>query len=202
MAARPFSKNLTERQKAFWEAFKDLTGKQGSPPSVRDLARRFDIDVAVAYRHLKTLVRKGFLEASVRGFRLPGAAVIPVPVLGRVPAGSPQEPLPAPESYLPCPAEWGRARDLFALRVRGDSMTGLGVMDNDLVVCARGASVKEGNIIVAMVDGEATVKQLGKAQGRPALLPANSRYKPIPLRGGIRVTIVGKVLGVFRSIGK
>jgi len=110
----------------------------------------------------------------------------------------PREALEAPEGYLPCPAEWGRGRDLFALRVRGDSMTGAGILDGDTVVCAKVETARAGEIVVALVEGEATVKKLGRVAGSPALLAANSKYKPIVLRSDSR--IVGRVLGVFRAL--
>ena len=191
-------KPLTDRQRAVWEAFKLLTARRGLPPSVRDVASHFRIQVSATHRHLRTLVSRGYLEARGGVLRLPGASALPVPILGRVPAGTPREPLEAPEGYLPCPPEWGRGQDLFALRVHGDSMEDAGILDADLVVCAKTERARDGDIVIALVEGEATVKRLGKAGGEPALLPANAKYKPIALKGDSR--IAGKVLGVFRSL--
>jgi repressor LexA len=189
---------LTERQQHVLAAFRQLTAERGSPPSVRDVAARFRIQVSAMHRHLRALAGRGFLESQGGSLRLPGSAFVPVPVLGRVPAGVPREPLEAPEGYLPCPAEWGRGgRDLFALRIKGDSMTDAGILDGDHVVCARVERARDGEIVVALVEGEATVKRLGRAAGGPALLPANPRYKPVPIRGDARV--IGRVVGVFRS---
>ncbi len=191
-------KPLTDRQRAVWEAFRLLTARRGLPPSVRDVAGHFRIQVSAAHRHLRTLVRRGYLEARGGVVRLPGAAGLPVPILGRVPAGTPREMPEAPEGYLPCPPEWGRGAELFALRVRGDSMEEAGILDGDTVVCAKAERARDGEIVIAVVDGEATVKRLGKAGGEPALIPANARYKPIAIRGEVR--IAGRVLGVFRSL--
>ena len=192
------SRQLTRRQAAVLAAFRQLTAQRGIPPSVRAVATHFRMQVSAAHRHLRTLLRKGFLEERHGVLRLPGAAFLPVPILGRIQAGVPREAIEAPEGYLPCPAEWGRGRDLFALKVRGDSMTGAGILDGDTVVCARAETARSGEIVVALVDGEATVKRLGRAAGAPALLAANPRYRPIPLKGESR--IAGRVLGVFREI--
>ncbi|MEK7767204.1 MAG: transcriptional repressor LexA, partial [bacterium] len=188
----------TERQRGVLAAFRQLTGRRGRAPSVGELADHFDVNKSAVFGHLRALLRGGFLEFRHGGYRLPGLSMVPVPVLGRVPAGAPREALEAPEGWLPCPAEWGRGRDLFALRVRGDSMTGAGILDGDTVVCARAETARDGEIVIALVDGEATVKRLARSAGALALVPANPRYKPITVRGDIR--IAGKVLGVFRSL--
>jgi repressor LexA len=193
-------RTLTDRQREIWEAFRSLSVKYGVPPSVRDIARYFRIQVSAAHRHLRILVRKGFLEARGGNLRLPGGAVLSVPILGRVPAGPPAEAVEAPDGYVPCPAEWGSGgRELFALRVRGDSMVEAGILDADIVVVHHTDRAREGEIVVAIMDGAATVKRLGKHQGVPALLPANAKYRPIMLRGD--VTLAGRVLGVIRSLG-
>jgi len=199
MPGRGNRKGLTERQRAIWDAFRALTAKNGAPPGVRTISRHFRMQVSAAHRHLHNLVRMGYLEARGGTMRLPGLSVLPVPILGRISAGTPQEPLEAPEGYVPCPAEMaGAGRDLFALRVRGDSMVDAGILESDLVIVVRTEKAREGDIIVALLDGEATVKRLGKFQGAPALLPANPRYKPFPLKEGVRV--IGRVTGVFRRL--
>jgi len=194
------ARTLTARQREIWEAFRSLTLKFGAPPSVRDVARHFRIQVSAAHRHLIILSGKGWLESRGGGLRLPGGAALPVPLLGRVPAGSPAEAVEAPEGYVPCPAEWGAGgRELFALRVRGDSMIEAGILDSDIVVVHHTERARDGDIVVAILDGAATVKRLGKHQGAPALLPANPKYKPVILRGDVR--LAGRVLGVVRSLG-
>ncbi len=165
---------------------------------MRAIATHFRIQVSAAHRHLRTLLRKGFLEEYSGLLRLPGAAFLPVPILGRAPAGPPSEALESLEGYLPCPAEWGRGRDVFALRVTGDSMVDAGILDGDIVVCAKTETARSGEIVVASIDGDATIKRLGRSGGVPALVPANPRYRPIALKGDAR--IIGRILGVFRSL--
>lgn len=194
----PASASLTPRQQSVLEAFRQLTARLGEPPSVRDVAEHFKIQVSAMHRHLTTLATRGYLELRNGSLRLPGAAVLPVPILGRVPAGPLHEAIEAPEGYVHCPAGWGRGRALFALRVRGDSMDGAGILNDDIVICAKADRARDGEIVIALVDGEATVKRLGRLAGAPALLPANARYKPIALRG--EATLAGKVLGVFRDL--
>ncbi len=189
---------LTARQQAVLEAFRQLTAKLGEPPSVRDVADHFRIQVSAMHRHLTMLADRGYLELRNGSMRLPGAAVIPVPILGRVPAGPVREAIEAADGYVHAPAAWGRGRELFALRVRGDSMEGAGILDEDVVICAKVDRARDGEIVVALLDGDATVKRLGRAGGGPALLPANAKYKPIPLRGDVR--LAGRVLGVFRDL--
>ena len=198
MSPRPFSPDLTPRQRAVLDGFRRLTGRLGRPPGVRELAADLELAVSDTWRRLTVLVRKGFLESGKGEFRLPGPAAIPVPLLGRAPAGVPREPLAVPDGYVTAPAAWGRGRDLFALTVTGDSMEGAGILDGDTVVCAKADAARDGEIVVALVEGESTIKRLGKAGGRPALLPANARYRPIPLAADSRV--VAKVVGVIRAL--
>jgi repressor LexA len=154
---------------------------------------------SAAFRHLRALAAKGFLETRAGDWRLPGAATVPVPILGRVPAGTPREPLEAPEGYVPCPADVARDPRAFALRVRGDSMRDAGILDGDVVVCVPAAEARDGETVVALVEGEATVKRFRRATGAgAALLPANPRYRPIPLRGEAR--LLGRVRAVLRVL--
>jgi repressor LexA len=193
-------KPLTERQEKVLEAFRILSSSQGRPPSVRDIAGHFRIQVSAAWRHLKVLSARGFLSSRNGFFSLPGSATVSVPILARVRAGIPQEAIEAPEGWLPCPASLGKGRELFALRVRGNSMSGAAILEDDLIICEQVKTAREGEIVVALLDGEATVKRLGRHGGAPALLPANPAFKPIPLKGDARIT--GRVLGVFRTLGK
>jgi len=200
MGDKGSARALTGRQRAVLEAFKAMTVRKGTFPSVREVAAHFSIQVSAAYRHLVALASRGALENRGGGFRLPGASFFPVPILGRAPAGNPREPLEVPEGYMPVPSEMAGGKELFALRVRGDSMTGAGILDSDLVVVARTERARDGDIVVALVEGEATIKKLGRSGGAPALLPANPRYRPIQVKNDTR--ILGRILGVFRTIGK
>jgi repressor LexA len=198
MTSQPERRGLTERQKKVLEGFRQLTASRGRPPSVRDLATHFRIQVSAAWRHLKVLSTKGYIESRDGAFAFPGGGGVPVPILGRVAAGSPREAIEEPDGWVNCPASLARGWDLFAVRVSGDSMTGAAILEDDVLVCEQAKSAREGEIVVAMMDGEVTVKRLGRHQGAPALLPANPVYRPIPLRGEVR--LAGRVLAVYRTL--
>lgn len=199
MSPRPASQDLTPRQRRVLETFRGLAGRLGRSPSVRELAADLDLAVSDAWRRLRVLVRKGFLEARDGEVRLPGLAMTPVPILGRAPAGTPREPLAVPDGYVAAPAAWGKHRDLFALKVLGDSMEGAGILDGDIVICSRTETARDGEVVVALIEGESTIKRLGRVGGHPALLPANVKYRPIPLNADSRVT--ARVVGVIRAMG-
>ena len=189
---------LTPRQREVAEAFRKLTAKLGRPPGVREFAQSLGLAVSDTWRRLTVLVTKGFLEKHDGEFRLPGLDALPVPILGRAPAGSPREALEVPDGYVAAPAAWGKHKDLFALKVTGDSMEGAGILDGDTVVCAKADTAKDGQIVVATVHGEATIKRLGKLNGKNVLLPENRKYQPIPLDEESRIT--AKVVGVIRAL--
>jgi repressor LexA len=120
----------------------------------------------------------------------------PVPILGRVPAGRPLLAEENIEGTLDLSEEFA-GQKVFALKVRGDSMIDAGICEDDLVVVRAQNHAEEGQIVVALVDGEATVKRLARRNGKPWLQPANDRYQPIPVEGDTKV--LGKVIGVIRS---
>lgn len=122
-----------------------------------------------------------------------------IPILGRVAAGRPLLAEENVEGFLDIPgaAASGRAGH-FALRVKGDSMTDAGILDGDTVVVRKQDTARHGEIVVALVDGEATVKRLRLSARRASLDPANARYRPISVGGETR--IVGKVVGVWRTL--
>jgi len=178
----------------------------GRPPTVREVQAAFGFrSVQSAREHLEALVAEGRLtkEPGVsRGYRLPGGAVPPaalVPVLGRVQAGALTTAVEDPEEgFLRVE---GRAddEDLFALRVRGESMTGAGILPGDLVIARRQDDADDGDILVALIDDEATVKTLRKRGSRVELTPANPRFEPIaPEPGNLR--LLGRVVEVRRRL--
>jgi len=181
--------------------FEKLLGERGAPPTIREVAERLDVEPPVAFRYLKTLVRKGILEKFEGGFKLPGPLMRAVPVLGTIHAGTLHEALESPDGYVPCPPGMARGRTLFGLRVKGDSMIDAQIAENDVVICERTERADAGEIVVALHQGEATVKRLGNADGRPTLVAENKAkqesYPPIPLDQESR--ILGKVVGVFRT---
>ena len=123
-----------------------------------------------------------------------------VPMLGRVPAGALEEAVEDPDGYLPVDVRGAAAGDLFALRVRGESMTGVGILPGDLVIVRRQPSAENGDIVVALVENDATVKTFRSRGRRVELRSENPAFHPIVLDAEA-ITILGKVIEVRRILG-
>jgi len=177
----------------------------GRPPTIREVQRAFSFRaVETARGHLETLVREGRLAkrtGEARGFTLPELpAPKLVPILGRVQAGALSTAVQDLEGYIPVESTHV-SQDLFALRVNGESMTGAGIYPGDLVVVRRQATASSGEIVVALVEDEATVKRLRIRKGRIELHPENPDFDVItPSR--YQCMILGKVIEVRRFLDK
>jgi repressor LexA len=178
----------------------------GLPPTVREVQQAFGFRSPQSAReHLEALVDEGRLAkqgGKARGYRLPagsGLSTTLVPLLGRVPAGSLDTAVEDLEGYLPIQSERSSG-ELFGLRVRGESMTGAGILPDDVVVVRRQSRADSGEIVVALVGDEATVKRLRLRRGRAELHPENPDFEPIvPDAGELR--LLGKVIEVRRYLG-
>jgi repressor LexA len=178
----------------------------GRPPTIREVQGAFRFRaVETARAHLDALVREGRLqkrEGEARGFELPSPQSMPrlVPVLGRVQAGALSTAVEDLEGYVAFDGRSaGAARDVFALRVHGESMTGAGILPRDLVLVRKQETARSGEIVVALVEDEATVKRLRIRVRKIELHPENPAFAVIvPPRGGC--TILGKVIEVRRSL--
>ena len=179
----------------------------GQPPTTREVQQQFGFRAVQSARaHLEALVAEGRLAKEAgksRGYRLAersGPVPILVPLLGRVPAGSFDEAIEELEGYLPY-ASQNDSDDLFALRVRGESMIGAGILDGDLVIVRKQESAESGQIIVAYLEDEngATVKRLKKRRNRIELHPENEDY-PILKPNPSQLRILGKVIEVRREL--
>jgi len=177
---------------------------EGRPPTVREVQAAFGFSaVQSAREHLEALVAEGRLgkePGRARGYRLPTGPrpATLVPLLGRVPAGPLATAVEDPEGYIAVQVK-GHTRDLFALRVRGDSMIGAAILEGDIVVVRRQPSADSGDIVVALVGDEATVKRLRLRGGHVELCPENPAFHPMRLRPG-EVRILGKVIEVRRHL--
>lgn len=180
----------------------------GNPPSIREVQRAFDFKAVESARaHLETLVEEGRLakrEGKARGYRLPDAPEaameppVQVPLLGRVPAGPLNLAVEEIESYLPMRSKF-RGSELFALRIEGDSMRDAGILDSDVVIVRKQETADPGDIVVALVGDEATVKTLYVEGRRVELRPQNPEYAPIVPDPG-ELKILGTVLEVRRHL--
>lgn len=172
-------------------------GEYGYPPSVREIAQAVGLkSTASVHYHLDALNRSGEITvdgSKNRAITLPTAQKFTqIPVVGVVTAGLPILAVENIEGYLP----WDGSEDCFALRVRGDSMIGAGILDGDKVVVRPQSTAQHGEIVVALLGDEATVKRLCLQQNQVWLLPENPAYSPID---GTDAVILGKVKGVIRT---
>ncbi len=209
-------KEMTPRQQEVLDFVRAFSERHGVPPAVREIGERFGFTARAAFDHLKALERKGMLERRVTGKRASRTLVLPpgrrpshragrdeIPVLGRIAAGTPVLAVENREDSIPLRPEWLRAQgeDVFALRVRGESMVGAHIVDGDLVLVRRQDGASPGDIVAALVDGEATVKRFARNGDQVILKPEHPTMKPIVVRpdlGDFRV--LGKVIGVLRSL--
>ena len=192
---------LSQKQAEVLNFIEREISRFGRPPTFRDIARFFGYDaVGTVQDHVRALIKKGFLEkeeGQARGIRLAyRSGSLDVPILGAVPAGKPIEAIEDMQGSVSVPARI--KGELFALKVKGESMIEAGILDGDYVIVKKQNHAESGEIVVATIDGEATVKYLEKKQGRIRLLPANSRFEPIELRAGAENAIQGKVVSVQR----
>jgi repressor LexA len=178
----------------------------GQPPSLREIQAAFGFRaVETAREHLQGLVNEGRLlqdPGRARSYRLPtgarGTSMQLVPLLGRVQAGALTTAVEQLEAWVPVQTRHP-SDELFALSVRGESMSGAGIMPGDIVIVRRQAQVSTGDIIVALVDDEATVKRLRKRQSVVELHPENPAFDVI-VRPAEAVTVLGKVIEVRRYL--
>lgn len=176
----------------------------GEPPSVREIADEFGFrSTATVREHLDALLDAGLLEhvaGKDRGYRIPGAFVpAMVPILGHVHAGALSEALEVVDGYVSVPADL--AAQSFALKVVGESMAGIEIHDGDIVLVARDVPVKSGDVVVALVGEEATIKTFTKHKNRIILRAENPEYADIiPTASDPEFRILGRVFEVRRHL--
>jgi len=208
-------KEMTQRQREVLGFMRGFSDKHGAPPTVREIAERFRFTPRAAFDHLRALERKGMLQRRVTDRRVSRTLVLTdrspersrrereIPILGRIAAGAPIFAVENREDVIPVRPEWLAAKggDVFALRVRGDSMIQAHIADGDLVLVRKQESAAAGDIVAAMIDQEATVKRFATEGGAIVLKPEHPTMKPIvvdPQRAEFR--ILGKVIGLIREM--
>lgn len=180
----------------------------GDPPTVRDVQDAFGFRaVQSAREHLEALVEDGLLSKAAgraRGYSLPELSVRDapptrlVPLLGRVQAGQLTTAFEEPSGYIPIRSRRSE-KELFALKVRGDSMTGAGILPDDIVIVRRQSTAENGEIVVALVDDEATIKRLYRRGARIELRPEHPSFDVIVPRSG-ELRLLGKVVEIHRYL--
>ena len=218
----PDESGLTPRQRKVLEVIRDSVERRGYPPTVREIGEAVGLTSTSSVSHqLTTLQKKGFLRRDPSrpravDVRMPGEppAVLDeavdeaslreaqpqpayVPVIGRIAAGGPILAEQAVEDVFPLPRELVGNGTLFLLRVVGDSMVDAAIADGDWVVVRQQPTADNGDIVAAMIDGEATVKTYKRRDGHVWLLPHNPAYAPIP---GDQAVVLGRVVTVLRKV--
>ncbi|MCH9733264.1 MAG: transcriptional repressor LexA [Actinomycetia bacterium] len=211
---------LTERQRTILDVIRASVTTRGYPPSIREIGDAVGLTSTSSVAHqLRTLERKGYLRrdpnrpraVDVRGSQDDGAPVVAtevsgsdalpdptyVPVLGRIAAGGPILAEEAVEEVFPLPRELVGDGSLFLLKVVGESMVDAAICDGDWVVVRQQSVADNGDIVAAMIDGEATVKTFKRTRGQVWLMPHNPAFDPIP---GNDAAVLGKVVTVIRKI--
>jgi repressor LexA len=197
---------LTDRQKAIYDFLLKTIRERGFAPSIPEIGRRFKIASTNGVSdHLKALEKKGYIRrVGKRAIEVVNAlgkpalnATLEVAVLGRVPAGKPFLSEENIEDVLTIPGDIGSGRR-FALQVKGDSMIGAGILEGDRVIVKQQATAENGEIVCALIEGEATLKRFFKKDGVITLKAENEKYPPIVVSEG-EFRIAGRVVGLLRN---
>lgn len=193
-------KGSTDRQQQVLEIIRRYVMKNGQSPTVREIGRELGVrSTCTVHKHLAALEKKGLINKTKYGYRsieIPGEysprqiKFLSVPLVGRVAAGMPLLASENVDSFLPIPAEMAPGDGLFALRVSGDSMKDAGILDGDIIVARQQSTADNGDIVVALLEDEATVKRFYREPDSFRLQPENPEYPPII---SPQVTILGKV---------
>ncbi|OWV05391.1 repressor LexA [Fibrobacter sp. UWH3] len=209
-------KELTSRQEEILEYIKKYSKENKMPPTVREIGNHFEISSTNGVRSiLAALIKKGYISRSPRlsrGIEIIGSNddenkelapsnTIEIPIVGRVAAGTPILAVQNLEGTVTIDRDFLACRtDVFALRVKGDSMINAGIFDGDLIFARQQKTADRGEIIVAQVDNEATVKYYHPNADHVELRPANPSYRPIIVKKDKDFAIAGRVIGVMRKI--
>jgi repressor LexA len=212
----PDSTGLTPRQQRVLNVIRDSIEHRGYPPSMREIGEKVGLTSSSSVAHqLRTLEEKGFLKRDPNRPRAlqvfsPDEAVVDetgigdampaatyVPMVGRIAAGGPILAEERVEEIFPLPKTLVGEGTLFLLEVTGDSMIDAAICNGDYVVVRQQPNAENGEVVAAMLDGEATVKTFQRKDGKVWLLPHNEQYDPID---GTHATILGKVTAVLRRM--
>lgn len=197
---------ISDKQRQILEYIKSEILAKGYPPAVRDICQAVDLkSTSSVHAHLETLEKNGYIrrdptkpraiEILDEDFNLGRREVTNIPLIGTVAAGQPILAQQNIENYFPFPVEMAPNAQCFALQVKGDSMINIGINDGDYVFVRETNSASNGDLVVALVDDSATVKNFYKENGHIRLQPQNDDMEPIIVND---CKILGKVFGVFR----
>ncbi len=197
---------ISKKQLEILEYIKSQILERGFPPAVREICEAVNLkSTSSVHSHLETLEKNGYIrrdptkpraiEILDDNFNLTRREMVNVPIVGQVAAGEPILAQQNIENYFPIPVDFMPNRQTFLLKVKGESMINAGILDGDMVLVEETPAASNGDMVVAMIDDGATVKTFYKEEGIFRLQPENDFMDPIIVK---EVTILGKVIGVFR----
>ncbi len=210
--------NLSRKQREVFEFIKNYIENNGYPPAVRDICSGVNLSSpSTVHGHISNLVKLGYLKKdslkkrtlaipeeykeesseTIKSEEVSQPEYLEVPVIGQVAAGQPILAVENIERTFPLPMEFAKNRDVFMLRVKGDSMINIGILEGDYVIVRREETASDGEIVVALVDDSATVKRFYREDGYFRLQPENDYMEPILVT---ELKILGKVVGLFRMM--
>lgn len=197
---------LTSQQSKVLQEIKNIIKERGYPPSVRELGERLSLrSTATVHTHLRNLERKGYIQRTAqksRAFNVVGhvaddSSTLMVPLVGMVRAGTPVLAVENIQERMPFPRSLIKADNVFLLEIEGESMIEAGILDGDYVLVRQQDTADNGDVVVALLDDEATVKTFYREKNQVRLQPQNPTMEPIISKD---VKIVGKVIGLYRSM--
>jgi repressor LexA len=221
LVSRTSKKKLNERQQQILDFVNRQVEEKGYPPSVREICSAVGFkSTSTVHGYLEKLRKNGLIakdptkprairviggsrttprkDSEARKNYYSGKELVDVPIVGKVTAGQPILAVENIEDTFPLPVDFVHNSTAFMLRVRGDSMIEAGILDNDLVLVKQQSTANNGDIVVALIGDEATVKTFYREKDHVRLQPQNSYMEPIIVRDNI--TVLGRVIGVFRKM--
>lgn len=200
---------LTLRQASILDFIRDRKLRAGVTPTLDEIRGHFRLKaIGTVQDHLRAIEAKGYIRHSrksrsieISGFEARDA--VDVPIVGRIAAGKPLLAEENLEGRICVDRSLVRSAKVFALRVKGESMSGAGINDGDIAIIKEQPVAENGEIVAALVDGEATLKRFRKdasGRGRITLKPENPAFKPLHFGGSAGVSILGKLIGIYRSV--
>jgi repressor LexA len=204
-------KALTPEQQRVLDCISDHQKRAGMPPTVREIA------AALGYRsinnvrqHLRLIQQKGYIrlrQGIARGIEilvglaqeLDGTEAVDVPLVGVVAAGAPILAVENIQGYVSIDRRIFKGEGLFTLRIKGDSMKGIGVLDGDIIIVRQQTTARQNDIVVALIEGEATLKRFIREADRIILRPENPNYSDIVVHSDRELMLIGKMVGVMRK---
>jgi len=202
--------DLNDRQKGILKIIIDEINTKGYPPTVREIGEAVGLSSSsTVHNHLNKLEKKGYIKRDptkpraievMNNFSKINKSLVNVPVVGRVTAGAPILAVENIEDTFPLPLDFTNSEDVFMLNIVGDSMIKVGILDGDMVIVRKQNTARDSEIVVALIDDEATVKRFYKGHNYIRLQPENDYYAPIIVRANQEFRILGKVIGLVRRM--